>query len=165
MAVLLWLGSVVVGLAHVGSWALPWNLTIDSFSSLGYCSDMTEGLKHTIRVVMGDPSGDGHGRTSSDLIKSSLNRSEIQDAYEAGSKILGFDLVELEKNRRSRRILSDENVAALAANGYEIEGGEVWKEEYMHLFLWVAKLGNPSFVHEFCREAVPQLEIGGYNYF
>ena len=128
---------------------------------------MTEGLKHTIRVVMGDPSGDGHGRTSSDLIESSLNRSEIQDAYRAGSKILGFDLVELEKNRRDRRLLSDENVAALVANGYEyeIEKGEVWKHEYGFLFLWIAKLGNPSFVYEFCRVAVPQLEIGGYDYF
>jgi len=51
-------------------------------------------LVHTITLVMGDWSHDGHSKTYNAYIKSNLDVKQIQKAYEIGSKAIKIDLVE-----------------------------------------------------------------------
>lgn len=44
-----------------------------------------------IRLCVGDWSNDGHGIAKDVIISSSLDKNQIEDAYENGTGILGFD--------------------------------------------------------------------------
>jgi hypothetical protein len=86
-------------------------------------------LKHRIRLIMGDPGGDGHGRYSERICASNLSGKELKEAYTTGTKLLGFDF--------TANICSDygEQGTTRAYNLYKIqrknEAPEVWSEAWV----------------------------------
>ena len=125
--------------------------------------------QHYIELVMGDTSGDGHGRTDSTGFMVNMTATEIRKAYQAGTKLLGFDLtkeVGAEYGRGAQ--VSDEILAVLRERNcpfiYEDED-RVYRDSYPELYLWIAQLAEPTLTWEQNNRRVPQIEIGGYAYF
>ena len=48
--------------------------------------------KHRIKLVSGDDTGDGHGKSTDFTIMSNLDEEELGNAYNQGVKILNFDV-------------------------------------------------------------------------
>lgn len=126
---------------------------------------MTEKLPYTIRIVRGDSSGDGHGRTSTIFYLSSLTAREVCAAYHKGTNILGFDLIQEEGNSGYRYKLKPECQEAMKAHGYTGEfETRIDYETYSEIYFWIVKLGNPNFEVKWISEPDDKVEIGGYHY-
>jgi len=129
---------------------------------------MTEKLPYTIRIVRGDSSGDGHGRTSTSFYLSSLTAQEVRAAYRKGVSILGFDLIEEERNSGGRRFqLKLEHRETMKAHGFANENWDessIDYETYGEIYFWIVKLGNPNFEVKWTPEPDDAVEIGGYCY-
>lgn len=137
---------------------------------------MTVELKHRIRLVLGDPSGDGHGRTWQQIISSNLTGQEINEAYKLGTKRLGFDfianvcsdyccsrvsVVEAEELKALGCTIFDEDEYGFdEEKGYSID-----RHEYVSLYLFLCKLGNTEFKYEYVSNTMDTLNIGGYGLF
>jgi hypothetical protein len=53
----------------------------------------TSELRHTVNLLLGDQSGDGHGKTNIVSIQSNLDAFSVAEAYEKGVEIIGVDLI------------------------------------------------------------------------
>jgi hypothetical protein len=138
---------------------------------------MTKTLKHNVRLVLGDWSGDGHEKTSVQFFASNLRGSEIQKAYNAGTKIVGFDLSENVARKYGDNSISIENVNKLKElgckvfdnpNEYEFDekkGYSIWTTSFTDIYLFICKLGNPEFEYEFVFDPTDSINIGGYGLF
>ncbi len=130
---------------------------------------------HIITLIVGDWSHDGHEETDSFVYESSLSQKELEAAYTAGSKILGFDLsADVCKDYEDSNI-SRKHVDMLTAHGIECEGYEEYHpgndsvllepELFADLYLQICKLGSPTFVYNPVPSNVTCINIGGYGLF
>lgn len=128
---------------------------------------------------MGDPSGDGHGQTETINIKSSLNKKEIEKAYKAGTKKLGFDFCKDVCAEYEDSELDSEKWETLKKLGYQDQDLEnevneakkynngdiyLWTDSFSNIYLFIVKLGNDNFKFEHLTEKEnPTIDIGGYG--
>lgn len=138
---------------------------------------MGKELKHKIRLILGDPGGDGHGRSSEQIIASNLTGAEVKQAHRLGTKQLGFDFsanicsdygdsrvsnIDAEKFKELGCTLFDEMESC---DFDEDEGYSIWRDEYVKLYLFLCKLGNPEFEYERISNTMDMVHIGGYGLF
>lgn len=129
-------------------------------------------MKHQIELILGDWSGDGHSQTESFHILSNLNSREIYKAFQAGVKILGFDITDFCSDYEDTEI-SVEFFSALATKGMDVSGYYITLDNtstvnldsnnYFSIYLFTIKLGNPSFNYEVNK--MSQINVGGYGFF
>ncbi|TXH10327.1 MAG: hypothetical protein E6R04_05535 [Spirochaetes bacterium] len=123
---------------------------------------------HTIVFRAGDSSGDGHEKHRDWTVCSNLSKGEINDAYLAAVKKLGFDPTDNFDEYEANRLPSDQ-AEKLIASGFvpkdRDEDGTVYfyPQALLHLFLFMVKLGNPEFEYEEVKASV--IYIGGYGLF
>merc|ERR1719230_615888 len=86
-------------LTHALGQLTPEELTAVLSTSEGLRSCGTEALtampapkKHRIRLVSGDDTGDGHGKSTDFTIMSNLDDEELKSAYRSGVEVLKFDV-------------------------------------------------------------------------
>lgn len=127
---------------------------------------------HQIELILGDSSGDGHEKTETVTIKSNLDKTELEQAFADGCKKTGVDFENLVAADYEENTISQELVDKLAVHGFDIaefsedekpgkDGYSLYTEGYAAIWLFIAKVGNPSFEHE--EETVPSIYIGGYG--
>jgi len=125
---------------------------------------------HIISLEVGDGSGDGHSMTQVVVIESNLSHKNLQEAYEKGSKIIGFDLKKKVACEYEDRVISEEYLEILASHNiqvkwqdeYDEKERELWSNTWVYLWLDIAKLGNPSLEY---KEMTDTLTVGGYGLF
>lgn len=122
-------------------------------------------LPHQIELVIGDPGGDGHEKTRRYMINSTLDSTALWKAYKAGVKLLGFDFINTVATEYEERDISSDQVAKLIAAGYKIdpETDNVWRDDFVDIFLFIARLGNHEFQSEKAKSE--SMDIGGYGLF
>lgn len=130
---------------------------------------------YQIELTLGDMSGDGHGRSKSFLIQSSLNKKELQDAYEKAVKKTKVDLVnsvaiDYEENTISEKFFKKLQKAGVKLDDlfFEDEDGDIdyqfsEYEIFAELYLRMAKLIVPEFTYSFIE--LPRIRLGGYGLF
>lgn len=123
--------------------------------------------KNTITLTVGDWSDDGHGKTDTFLIKTKHNTKELNDAFKEGTRKIGFDLLkecdEYEKNELSEKAESCLKKAGYYGNNAPEEGG-AYPEEYIEIYLFICKLGDPDFKYKLIKpEEGNYVNIGGYG--
>jgi hypothetical protein len=146
------------------------------------------GLGHTTSLVMGDWSRDGHCSSETIMISSNLTKNEIEAAYQVGSEKLGFDFMDEVAADYEDNLLEPTKLKKMVENGlaidrlfkYDHEREKVqaaidgraseeiglWTESYATIYLFIVKLGNPSFEYEVLpRDVKPEIYIGGYGLF
>ena len=127
---------------------------------------------HRIDLIVGDWSGDGHGKSQTVVINSNLPKGELMAAYQAGTKLVGFDLgcdvcEEYEDNRMKREYktkLLDLGFRNFYDDDPEEDTCYVDQDIFTQIFLFICKLGNPSFEHQLIKSD-SYLYIGGYGLF
>lgn len=142
-------------------------------------------MEHLVQVVVGDWSNDGHGRTETFFIRSSLNGSELARAHAAGSSIVGFSLKddvctgyenslitkaqllklqELGMTYETENRTDDEDLITTDYRDREIEPSfYIGREDFFNFYLFIATLGNPEFKYELIKPG--KVNIGGYGLF
>lgn len=126
-------------------------------------------MKHSHRIVIGDWSDDGHGKTETFEIKSNLSKKEIEKAYQEGSKLVGFDMIkdicdsyedsEFPKESYEKLVSLGCKVKLTPYNGVISPDFDEWKE----LFLFVTFLGDKNFQWKDVKSS--DIRIGGYGLF
>lgn len=131
-------------------------------------------MKHLTELVLGDWSGDGHNQSITILIESNLNRDEIYKAYEKTAEELDFDLIQEVAFEYEDNIVTTEQALIINSLGIQLDGKylidlestepiDIWKDDFVNIFLAMVKRGNPSF--EYKRIEGETIEIGGYGLF
>lgn len=129
-------------------------------------------MENFFQITMGDPSADGHGKSDTFLIGSNLTKNEVLKAYQAGTQLLETDLINDFCADYEDCILPHSFITKLEEFGlpddivdnlYEEEddiGYSICHDEWVELFLFVCRLGNPIF--EF-KQIDNCIDIGGYG--
>lgn len=130
-----------------------------------------------IKLIVGDWSDDGHGKTDIYLIKSNLSKKDIEEAFDQGVAKIGCDITDHCKGYTDSKIAREEYnkfVAQGFKRGdyiYEDEDDEsgpfyVSSETYRDLYLFTVKCGNDNFIfkHVF-EDRKNDIKIGGYGLF
>jgi hypothetical protein len=146
---------------------------------------MSNKLTNVTTLVAGDWSGDGHSRTDTTVIRSNLTSEQIGEAYEAGSKKLGFNFIDevavdyednsLDLEKLQTLIAAGMNVEEAFKFEYEINevktvlkdedpaGIHLCEESFTDIYFFIVKLGNEDFEYEISKGN--SINIGGYGLF
>ena len=130
---------------------------------------------HWFTVTIGDWSDDGHGKTDTHLINSSLSKDDMEKAYKAGCEVIGFDMVDSLCEEYEQGSVEKETVEAFASSGLDLLAlADKWdREEYAEhgglsvrglwvaMWLHVCRLGAADLVAFHIAEA--NVNIGGYG--
>jgi hypothetical protein len=126
-----------------------------------------------IRINYGDCSGDGHRIAGSSLIRSNKTIANLNEAYQKGSNIIGFDFkdtvaIDYEDNDlpyKEAKILQDFDFDLTVLDDYneDLDDITLMREEYVDLYLKICQLGDPDFLYEYTR--MSEIDIGGYGLF
>lgn len=126
-----------------------------------------------LKIVVGDWSHDGHGRTESILIKSNRSYAQLDAAYLKGSSIVGFNIVKFVGSEWDSCCISKEEFLKLRELGlpksclevepyldHDYKEVRVCTDDYMRLYLFIVKLGDPEFRYKIVK--VVDVNINGY---
>jgi hypothetical protein len=130
-------------------------------------------MQHTITLVVGDWSFDGHNRTHNFAIKSNLDVDAVSAAFEMGEEKLGVKFQETVAAEFEDNVLPRDVIEKLENHGFVLADvvGDCEDEEqvtidsdvYVDIWLFIAKLGNPDFRYELTSH--PSINVGGYGLF
>lgn len=126
-------------------------------------------LSYRFDLVVGDNiNGDGHDRHVKFSVTSTHSIKELRDAYEAGVKILEFDIQEAMDVVGGRRLTQEQIDLFAAYQAVVSELSPNWSlspQEYVDLWIFTAKLGRRGLVVEIEQENSKHMYIGGYGLF
>lgn len=125
-----------------------------------------------IKLILGDWSDDGHGKTSDVIIESSLTGKEIEEAFKVGAKIIGEDITDYcdeyedftipkKALEKISEFISHEDIKEILAE--DEDNPYLEQELYAYIYLETAKIGNKDFEYKILY--LPELYIGGYGLF
>lgn len=130
-----------------------------------------------VRLVVGDWSTDGHSMTKDIWVLSNRRVSDMELAYQKGSRIVGVDLtrdvcVEYEDSVLPAEVLVKLiNAGFKGLEDFELKGGMIYDdteylapEEFAKLWLFIASKGDPEMKTEVLEDELP-INIGGYGLF
>lgn len=130
---------------------------------------------HWFTVTVGDWSDDGHGKTDTYLINSSLSKDDMEKkAYKAGCEVIGFDMVDTLCEGYEEGSIEKETVEAFALSGLDLlaladkwdreeyaeHGGLSVRDLWVQMWLHVCRLGASDLV---AVVAAGNINIGGYG--
>lgn len=135
-------------------------------------------LKHRVELSVGDWSRDGHNISESLFIMSNLTGKQMEKAYKKGVKVCGLDVEASVAAEYEDSVLREEDFEKLKAAGFPFEAKwemdlrktfeEIYLDEDMFcdLYLFVVKLGDPKFEHEYIKTDYNNIvRVGGYGLF
>lgn len=120
-------------------------------------------MENLCTLVLGDWSGDGHSMTTRYVIRSTLTVEGIKAAYLKGAAIIGVDV--------SQEVAGDDesidevSAALFTEAGMEIDPGHLRLENFLELYLFTVKVGEPTFTYEIVPDTTTHINIGGYGLF
>ncbi len=126
-----------------------------------------------IRLVVGDYSGDGHNKSESFYINSSLSKKNMQEAYINGAKKLGVDLVnDICTNYEDSRLPPEAKKIFMDAGfedkyDYELDDEEsmAYNHQWFDLYLFTVWYGNNDFEYLMENQNAETIIVGGYGLF
>jgi hypothetical protein len=116
---------------------------------------------YEFELVVGGMNYDYGTSPFSRTIKSNLPKTKLLKAYKAGIKACGIDKKMLSEDAL---FLREDLAESLAERGLTFAGcGSRYldKEEYLNLWLFIAKIGNPELEFELRQRPEQELRIGG----
>ncbi len=110
---------------------------------------------YNVNLLIGDVANVKHNRYLSVIINSNIPASEVENAYENGTKLLGFDISEKLANSS---IMSNKAFSILKSFGFNGKNNFNFVS-YTELYLFVCQLGNKEFSATFVN--MDEIDIGG----
>ncbi len=132
--------------------------------------------QHLISLTMGDWSHDGHGWTEVVNVMSSLTLPELKAAYKKGVKIVDVDLTEDVASDYEDREFPEDVIEKLEKHGFKKDEflEPRWKDEtkfdvpiegFWQVWMFIAKVGDPTLEYEEVERTQSNINIGGYGMF
>lgn len=122
-----------------------------------------------IKLVMGDPSNDGHGISETVLLSTEYTVEQIQGFVESAERALGLKMDDIACEYGEPYISSQHREALILAGIVGSEDFEAWdgmfwvtSVDYLHIYLSLAEMGNGGKSIGEVLE-VGQIDIGGYG--
>lgn len=129
-------------------------------------------MNNIIRLILGDPCGDGHGRSATYVIKSNLTKEEIIKAYDGGVNKIGVDVINNVCSEYEESHVEECVIDKLIKFGYQSNldtnnDGEFYvnKDDFVDMFLFIVKVGNHEFQFNMEKDDTKTIDIGGYGLF
>ena len=132
---------------------------------------------NTIKIVVGDWSDDGHGKTDSFVYQSSATEEEMKEAYNKTCKVLGFDpcktyfrgyeessMPNTDYEKIVKLLGSEFGDEAFCEDG-EPEAREFSSNELAALWIEMVKYSLPDIEIKEMEDDISQINIGGYGLF
>lgn len=125
-------------------------------------------IKHSINLVVGDASGDGHNIRETILVSSSLDKKRLEKAYEKGAKIACVDLQndvcsEYEDSAITNDVCEKLKLVGIDVDHEEGDEVEIDADFFAELYMRIAKLGDPELEYDFPSVNIAEIDIGGYG--
>jgi hypothetical protein len=131
----------------------------------------------SLRLIVGDWSEDGHGRSDHFFVRSNKDMYLVRDAYEIGAMSCGVDITKFVAGYEECRIPDDaveklrvaglevDEWISLCENGTDYHGQRYIEstEAYIGVWLFIARFGDPSL--RITVEEPGSFCIGGYGLF
>lgn len=143
-----------------------------------------ENLIHTVSLVVGDWSHDGHGKTDVVVINSNKTGDQIKGAYSAAVKMTGLNLgrqcEEYEDSkfkpafvRKCKELFANQpdalsefvDVDDPEADAYDEEEFYVDSDQFARIYLFIARMMLGDLEWEISRDNTSRINIGGYGLF
>ena len=128
-----------------------------------------------IKLVVGDWSDDGHGKTEEFVIESNLTVKQVEKAYAKGAKKLGVDLKREVAVDFDTPVISKATLLKFYGQEKKIPDFYDLSEDsknlfidplaYTELYLLTIKAGEPKFKYKFVDDRDNVVNIGGYGLF
>ncbi len=129
---------------------------------------------HTINIVVGDWSGDGHGKTKTYIFECSHSPKDVQVAYESGATREQHRIINTIATHYDDNVLTENHIATLKELEYDFEMLECFGEfsddakylntdEYVDIYWHIVKRGNPEITYNEIKGR--NITIGGYGFF
>lgn len=153
-------------------------------------SNPFQNFAHSINLVLGDWSADGHSLTETVTIACNLDGDQLWQAYEQGVAKLGLNVSEDVAAEYEDSTITSVAWAKLAAAGMTLEGlyadneydlkaardqladdpteefrMSIGPDDFVRIWLFVAKLGDPTFEFVIEEDNKNSVNIGGYGLF
>lgn len=137
-------------------------------------------LTNVVELLMGDPSGDGHGRARSFYIRTNLTIKQIEAAFKKGAKKVGLDISKCCEDYEDGS-LTKEQLEILKEAGWDPENCWNYKyakehgqldldesfslstDEFADIYIFTVYQGNQNFEHEELNSE--QIDIDEYRLF
>ena len=139
---------------------------------------------HTISLVVGDWSGDGHSMTDTIVIESSLDKKALGAAHQAGAKKLDINMDDLcasyedatcpadvWKKLKDAGIDNEQPIRSMLADmddKYSLDedgNASLYPESFAAIYLFLAKQGDPNLQYSVVEDRTSRINIGGYGLF
>lgn len=157
-----------------------------STSAGGHVTEAGMPKKHRIKMVSGDDTRDGHGKSTEFTIMSNLDARGLESAFRTGVKMLDFDVQDWSNFRASSgNVLPQEACKKFEEHGFDFsrfdteeadgsddsadDGGskvfvDCYQKDLPTLWLFTAKLGAPQLEYEYASGG-DIIKIGGWSLF
>lgn len=132
-------------------------------------------LPHTVDLVVGDWSQDGHCKTTTVTILSTHSRRALDEAYKLGVRVTGVDLTADVAQEYEDNIIPAAALEKLEAHGLDRkkvfdDGGygddenryDLWPDSFVDIWLFIAKVGDPDLRYRRTQKPAA-IRIGGYG--
>ena len=128
---------------------------------------------YSCKLILGDYWNDGHGQHEMINLISNVPKEEVEQAYEVGSVILGFDFANKCCENYEENTISEATYIKLKEAGINVDGLSAWDDEYTldadtfaRIIVDIIKLGNDSIELEIVPpDVIPALRLNGQNQF
>lgn len=120
-----------------------------------------------LKLIVGDWNFDGHGRTQEFIIESNISIYDLRLAYIAGEEIIGVDFSKIFSNHDQNfmpKSLEEKLSKYIDLSIFDLDQN-IDPEEYIHIWLQIAKIGRPDFEYNHIVYNIPEMEVGGYGLF
>lgn len=124
-----------------------------------------EEYQFDIELVLGDWSDDGHGKTLSTWFKTNLDQEQIEQAYQLGVIKIGVSICDDIAKEYQDSQISEEDAQKFVDAGFTYYplGPNLIQEQFLELYLFTVKTGNPEF--RYYEQKSKSINIGGYGLF
>lgn len=128
-------------------------------------------MREIVRVVLGDWSDDGHGKTETYVIKTNLSGKELEKAFKAGVKKSGFDITEHCGDNEDYAIPDDLydyfEKAGVVFDSIQDEPGNHFccTDDFFHVYMKTCEIGNDTLKWSVEKNYDNEIRIGGYGLF
>ena len=130
-------------------------------------------MNHLTEFVIGDWFDKGHCLTKIIKVKSNKNKIEIKEAYNKGTKKIGFNLTQNVCCKYKDTIILPKYIKLLQKHNIDISSFKYMNQalknvyltidEYLYLYLQICKLTDINF--HYIIEPLDPIDIGGYGLF
>lgn len=121
-----------------------------------------------VHLIVGDYDNEGHEKTETRTFEVNCSAKQLNNAYKKGAKRINYDFELKVANEVGKEKLPKKVLAVLVEHGWSprtvlAHNRELYVDDYVDIWLFIAKLGNPKLEAKPVTSVRDEIPIGGYG--